>query len=161
MFQPAAVESVRAFLEGLDSLGAQVGVSVGAVAVIAVVGWVLLPRLVENVRDSAVQWALGGVLLRLLQSGLAIGVVVVMLTWGYGAYVDEAVVQLENQTELVGRLAGSLVFLLLAYVGARVVSENVEDLGRQTEWITPSPSRNCRGAPRPAASRSETSRRRR
>jgi small-conductance mechanosensitive channel len=28
------------------------------------------------------------------------------------------------------------VLFLLAYVGARVVSENVEDLGRQTEWIT-------------------------
>jgi len=137
MFQPAAVENVRAFLEGLDSLGAQVGVTVATAVVITVVGWLLLPRLVERLRESAVQWALGGVLLRLCQSGLiVVGAVVVMFAWEYGVYVDETVSYLEGQTKLVGRLTGSLVLFLLAYVGARVVSENVEDLGRQTEWIT-------------------------
>jgi small-conductance mechanosensitive channel len=137
MFQPTAVENVRTFLEGLDSLGAQVGVSVAAAAAIVVVGWLLLPRLIENLRGSAVQWALGGVVLRLAQSGLVVaGVVTLLFTWEYGFYVDETVRYLEGQTKLVGRLVGSLVLFLLAYVGARVVSEHVDDLGKQTEWIT-------------------------
>jgi small-conductance mechanosensitive channel len=137
MFQSTAVENLRTFLEGLDSLGAQVGVSVVTVAAVVVVGWVLLPRVVERLRESAVQWAVGGVLLRLAQSGLVVaGLVVVLFSWGRGIYVDEAVVSLEDQTKLVGRLAGSLVLFLLASVGARVVSENVEGLGQRTEWIT-------------------------
>jgi len=137
MFQPTAVEDARAFLEGLDSLGAQAGVTVLAVGAVALVGWVLLPRLIEGLRDSAVQWALGGMLVRLVQSGLLVAAAVTALfAWGYGGLVDETVAYLESQTILVGQLVGSLALLLLAYVGARIVADSVDDFGQQTDWIT-------------------------
>jgi len=137
MFQPTAVEDARALLEGLDSLGAQVGVTVLVVGAVALVGWVVLPRLIEGLRDSAVQWALGGMLVRLVQSSLlVVAVVTVLFTWGYGGLVDETVVYLESQTVLVGQLVGSLALLLLAYVGARIVADSVDDFGQQTDWIT-------------------------
>ena len=137
MLQTTGVEAARGFLEGLDSLGTQAGVTVLAVGAVVFVGWVVLPRLVEGLRDSAVQWAVGGMLVRLTQSALVIGAAVtVLFAWGYGALVDQTVAYLESQTVLVGRLVGSLALVLLAYVGARIVADSVDDFGKQTDWIT-------------------------
>jgi small-conductance mechanosensitive channel len=137
MLQVTAAESARAFFEGLDSMGERAGVTVLLLAAAAAVGWLLLPRLVENLRDSVVQWAVGGAALRLVQSALFVGVTVaVLFTWEYGAVVDETVVYFQSQELLVGRLLGSIALFLLAYVGTRVIADSVDNLGRQTDWIT-------------------------
>jgi small-conductance mechanosensitive channel len=137
MLQVTTVESARAFFEGLDSLGARAGVTVAVVGAAALVGWLLLPRFVAGLRESVVQWAVGGAAVRLVQLTLFVGVAVaVLFTWGYGTVVDETVAYLEAQQLLVGRLAGSLALFLVAYVGARIVADTVEDFGRQTDWIT-------------------------
>jgi len=137
MLQVTAAESARAFFKGLDGVGERAGVTVLLLAAAAVVGWLLLPRLVENLRDSVVQWAVGGAALRLVQSALFVGVTVaVLFTWEYGGVVDETVVYVQSQELLVGRLLGSIALFLLAYVGTRVIADSVDNLGRQTDWIT-------------------------
>ena len=137
MFQPAAVESARAFFEGIEGLGPRAGVTALAGGVVVVVGWLLLPRGVEKLRGSVLQWALAGVLVRFTQIGLAAAsAVVVLFTWNQGVYVDEFVAYLDGKTVLLGRLAASVAFVTLAYISARVVAEKVDGFGRQTDWIT-------------------------
>jgi small-conductance mechanosensitive channel len=137
MLQTSGADGARGFFEGFDSLGIRLGVTVVLLAAAAVVGWYLLPRLVEGLRDSVVQWAVGGAALRLVQSALLVGVTVaVLVTWGYGTVVDETVVYVQSQELLVGRLLGSIALFLLAYVGTRVIADSVDNLGRQTDWIT-------------------------
>ncbi|MFC7194429.1 hypothetical protein ACFQL4_06755 [Halosimplex aquaticum] len=43
MLQATAVESIRAFLAGFETLGSRLGATALLVAVFAVVGWVVLP----------------------------------------------------------------------------------------------------------------------
>ncbi|PSP49567.1 hypothetical protein BRC60_06240, partial [Halobacteriales archaeon QH_1_68_42] len=95
MFQPTAVENARAFFEAIEGLGPRAGVTALAVGVVAVVGWLLLPRGVEKLRGSVLQWALAGALVRFTQIGLAAAsAVVVLFTWNQGVYVDEFVAYL-------------------------------------------------------------------
>jgi len=137
MLQVTAIESARAFFEGLDSVGARAGVTLALLATAAIVGWLLLPRFVENLRESVVQWAIGGAALRLIQSALLVGITAaVLFTWDYGALVDDTVAYFESQELLVGQLLASVVLILFAYVGTRVIADSVDNLGRQTDWIT-------------------------
>ncbi|WP_459192280.1 mechanosensitive ion channel family protein [Halosimplex sp. J119] len=137
MFQATTVESVRAFLAGFETLGDRLGVTVLLIAGLAVVGWVVLPRLAVRARDSALQWAVSGALLRAIQLSLLVGGGLSLLVlWGHGAYIDEGLNSLNDPAEMFGRVVASILIAFAAYAGTRFLSDAVANLGRQTDWMT-------------------------
>ena len=139
MFQSATIQSVRAVLEGFDTLGGRIGVSLLVLAVTVVVGWALLPRLVHKINGSTVQWAVSGAILRAVQFGLVVGgVVSLFYVWGQGTYIDNADTYLAEDQEVViaGRVLGSLIIIFTAYASARFLSGVLSNLGRRADWMT-------------------------
>ncbi|WP_415381495.1 mechanosensitive ion channel family protein [Halosimplex sp. TS25] len=137
MFQATTVESIRAFLAGFETVGSRLGVTALLVAGLAVAGWVVLPRIAARARASALQWALSGALLRAVQLGFLVGGGLSLLVlWGHGAYIDEAVQGLNAPAAAAGRLVASVLIALGAYAGARFLSDAVSNLGRQADWMT-------------------------
>ena len=139
MYQSTTMASVRAFLEGFDTLGGRIGVSLLVLAVIVLVGWAILPRLVREINGSAVRWAVSGAILRAVQFALVVGgVVSLFYVWGQGAYIDNADTYLAEDQEVVlaGRVFGSLFIIFTAYASARFLSGVISNLGRRAEWMT-------------------------
>ncbi|WP_436924895.1 mechanosensitive ion channel family protein [Halosimplex amylolyticum] len=137
MLQATTTESIRAFLVGFETLGGRLGISALFLAVIALAGWIALPRVVERIDGSALQWAVSGAVLRAVQAGLlAGGVVALFYVWGYGVYVENADTYLESDLLFAGRVVASLLVAFAAYAGARFVSGGISNLARRADWMT-------------------------
>jgi small-conductance mechanosensitive channel len=137
MLQTTTVDSVRTALEGFDTLGGRLGVTLLLVAAVVVVGWLALPRVASGINGSAVQWAVSGALLRAFQLGLVTGgTVALFYVWGQGAYVDNADAYLEEDLVFIGRVMGSLFVFFAAYAGARYLSGVIADLSDRVDWMT-------------------------
>ncbi|WP_123533696.1 mechanosensitive ion channel family protein [Halosimplex salinum] len=138
MFQATTTaESTRAFLEGFDTLGGRFGFTAALLVVVALVGWAIVPRLVDGVDGSAVQWAVGGAILRAVQFCLVVGGAVSLIyVWGFGSLVTELESHFEDDIVVAGRVLGSLFIFFAAYAGARFLSGVVANLGHRADWMT-------------------------
>jgi small-conductance mechanosensitive channel len=137
MLQASPVDGIRAFFEGVDSFGGQIGVTVAALAAIWVLGWLLLPRAASRIRGSSIQWAVSGAVLRAVQFALVVGAGVALLyTWGYGTVVESPGNYLEEDLVFAGRVVGSLLIAFGSYAAARFLADAVTKLGSRADWMT-------------------------
>jgi small-conductance mechanosensitive channel len=139
MLQATPVDAARSFLTGFETLGARVGVTVLLVVVVTAFGWLLLPRLIEEVQNSALQWAVSGAILRAAQLSLLVGGGLSLLyLWGFGPTLTTLSEEVTNDSELrtLGRALGSVAVFFAAYAVARYLSSVVENLSRHADWLT-------------------------
>ncbi|QLH83239.1 mechanosensitive ion channel family protein [Halosimplex pelagicum] len=139
MLQATPVDAARSFLTGFETLGARLGVTALLLAVVATFGWLVLPRLIQGVQDSALQWAVSGAVLRAAQLSLLVGGgFSLVYLWGYGPALATLADELTNDQELqaLGRALGSVAVFFAAYAVARYLSNAVTNLGRHAEWLT-------------------------
>jgi len=139
MLQATPVDAARSFLTGFESLGARLGVTALLLVVVAVFGWLVLPRLIQGVQDSALQWAVSGAILRAVQLSLLVGGALSLLyLWGFGPTLSTLSEEVTNDSELrtLGRALGSVVVFFAAYAVARYLSTAVANLSRHADWLT-------------------------
>ena len=139
MLQATPVDAARSFLTGFETLGARVGVTALLLVVVATFGWVVLPRLIQGVQDSALQWAVSGAILRAVQFTLLVGGGLSLLyLWGFGPALSALSDEVTSDSELrtLGRTLGSVAVFFASYAVARYLSNVVANLGRHADWLT-------------------------